>query len=106
VVNEDDLAALDDFLDLVGTLAPARPHRHLFDRVFGDADRFDLLGFGGGRRLDYFGCADDRRNTVVVRRRGDVRVRMLVGGACWGVRTSLARQPVIGRVVLGAGGDG
>ena len=43
-LHQDDLAALDDFLDFVGTHAAARPLRHLLHGIF----RADLLDRGDG----------------------------------------------------------
>ncbi len=44
-LHQDDLAALDDLLDLVGAHAAARPLGHLLQRVFG-ADLLDLFSLG------------------------------------------------------------
>ena len=52
-LHQNDLAALDNFLDLVGARAPARADRHFPGGVFGSGD-VDGFGRGGGAIAVHF----------------------------------------------------
>ena len=76
-LNENDLPALDDFLNLVGAHAPARPLRNFLERIFRahllQRSSHVLWGFGGvaGNLLDVsFAPGTLRRLPIDALRRG------------------------------------
>ena len=57
-LHQDDLAALDDLLDLVAARTPARPGGELFQSILARADLLDALGFASRAvALDFLNAA-------------------------------------------------